>query len=140
MSALVQPIAGTVPQPGIVGEPAPRLIGEMLIARGAVSENDIAKALSFQSSYGGRLGAILVRIAVTTDGADIEGDVALLRELAEEAPVVELVSNTLAQAVNEGASDIHVEPREREFDIRYRIDGVLQDRLTLPRSRFDAVA
>jgi general secretion pathway protein E len=82
----------------------------------------------------------LVRRAIATDGVDLDGDVALLRELAEEAPVVELVSNTLAQAVNEGASDIHVEPREREFDVRYRIDGVLQDRLTLPRSRFDAVA
>lgn len=82
----------------------------------------------------------LVRRALTTDGRDIEGDVALLRELAEEAPVVELVSNAMAQAVNEAASDIHVEPREHEFDIRYRIDGVLQNRLTLPRSRFDAVA
>ena len=82
----------------------------------------------------------LVRRSLADDGRDITGDVALLRELAEEAPVVELVSNALAQAVNEGASDIHVEPREHEFDIRYRIDGVLQNRLTLPRSRFDAVA
>ena len=82
----------------------------------------------------------LVRRDLADDGRDITGDVALLRELAEEAPVVELVSNALSQAVNEGASDIHVEPREHEFDIRYRIDGVLQNRLTLPRSRFDAVA
>ena len=82
----------------------------------------------------------LVRRSLADVGRDITGDVALLRELAEEAPVVELVSNALAQAVNEGASDIHVEPREHEFDIRYRIDGVLQNRLTLPRSRFDAVA
>lgn len=82
----------------------------------------------------------LVRRELQSDGRDIEGDVALLRELAEEAPVVELVSNVMAQAVNEAASDIHVEPREHEFDIRYRIDGVLQSRVTLPRSRFDAVA
>jgi general secretion pathway protein E len=82
----------------------------------------------------------LVRRALNDDGRDVTGDVALLRELAEEAPVVELVSNAMAQALNEGASDIHVEPREHEFDIRYRIDGVLQNRLTLPRSRFDAVA
>ncbi len=82
----------------------------------------------------------LVRRTLADDGRDVTGDVALLRELAEEAPVVELVSNALSQAVNEGASDIHVEPREHEFDIRYRIDGVLQNRLTLPRSRFDAVA
>jgi len=82
----------------------------------------------------------LVRRAISSEGRDVEGDVALLRELAEEAPVVELVSNTMSQAVNENASDIHVEPKEHDFDIRYRIDGVLQNRLTLPRSRFDAVA
>lgn len=67
-------------------------------------------------------------------------DIAHLRELAEEGPVVELVSNVFAQAVQEHASDIHVEPKEGEFDIRFRIDGVLQNRLTLPRARFDAVA
>ena len=82
----------------------------------------------------------LVRREIASAGKDYEGDVAMLRELAEEAPVVELVSNAMAQAVGENASDIHVEPREHEFDIRYRIDGVLQNRLTLPRSRFDAVA
>jgi general secretion pathway protein E len=221
-------------------------LGQILLARGAISESDVAKAMSFQSSFGGLIGAILIRIgavsedavlealstqlemgimsnaampqdpttyvttlkasgidtewwvdqaalawqdeqgvihcisrdplrpslqeallsaflgkeirwwlirnreldmmidlvrrAVATDGRDVEDDVALLRELAEEAPVVELVSNAMSQAVNEAASDIHVEPREHEFDIRYRVDGVLQSRLTLPRSRFDAVA
>ncbi len=67
-------------------------------------------------------------------------DVLHLRELAEEAPVVELVSNTLSQSLNERASDIHFEPEERLFRIRYRIDGVLHTRLSLPRGRFDAVA
>ena len=82
----------------------------------------------------------LVRRQFSNNDRDMDGDIALLRELAEEAPVVELVSNTLAQAVGESASDIHVEPSEHEFEIRYRIDGVLQSQLTLPRSRFDAVA
>ncbi len=82
----------------------------------------------------------LVRRQLSSQDRDIDGDVALLRELAEEAPVVELVSNTLAQAVAEAASDIHVEPSEHNFEIRYRVDGVLQSRLVLPRSRFDAVA
>lgn len=225
--------------------PAPP-IGEMLVSAGHVSEGDLAKALSFQEQFDGRLGAILIRIgavaekdvlvalseqigfgiidrtalpvdpityisclektsispmwwidaetllwrdehdavqcisrdplapslqetvcsefpnedvtwwltssrdldftldstrqSILGDTVDIGDDVAHLRELAEEAPVVELVSNTLAQALSEGASDIHVEPREQEFDIRYRVDGVLQTRLTLPRNRFDAVA
>ena len=72
-------------------------------------------------------------------GADA-GDVQHLREMAEEAPVVELVSNLLAQAVEQRASDIHLEPEERQFAVRFRIDGVLHSRLQLPRERFDAVA
>jgi len=69
-----------------------------------------------------------------------DGDARHLREMAEEAPVVELVSNLLAQAVEQRASDVHLEPEEREFVVRFRIDGVLHARLRLPRQRFDAVA
>ena len=69
-----------------------------------------------------------------------DDEIAHLRELAEEAPIIELVSNILAQAVDERASDIHIEPEERFFQVRYRIDGVLHTRQTLPRERFDAVA
>ncbi|MDA0704222.1 MAG: ATPase, T2SS/T4P/T4SS family, partial [Proteobacteria bacterium] len=82
----------------------------------------------------------LVRRKITQDESRPGDDIQHLKELAEEAPVVELVSNTLAQAFNEGASDIHIEPSERSFAIRFRLDGVLQNRLTLPRERFDAVA
>ncbi len=68
------------------------------------------------------------------------GDVRQLRELAEEAPTVELVNNLMAQASEQRASDIHIEPEERQFAVRFRIDGVLQSRLVLPRERFNAVA
>lgn len=67
-------------------------------------------------------------------------DVRHLRELAEEAPVVELVNSLLAQAVEQRASDIHLEPDEHQFVVRFRIDGVLYARLQLPRERFNAVA
>jgi len=67
-------------------------------------------------------------------------DVAHLRELAEEAPVVELVNNMLAQAVEQRASDLHFEPEENQFTVRFRIDGVLYPRLSLPRERYNAVS
>ncbi len=67
-------------------------------------------------------------------------DVRHLRELAEEAPVVELVNSLVAQAVEQRASDIHLEPGESDFVVRFRIDGVLYSRLHLPRERFNAVA
>ncbi len=63
-----------------------------------------------------------------------------LREMAEEAPVIELVNNLLSQAVDMEASDIHVEPSEENFAVRLRVDGVLHTRLTQPVERFPAVA
>jgi general secretion pathway protein E len=63
-----------------------------------------------------------------------------LKELAEEAPIVELVKNILAQAIDSNASDIHLEPEETSFKIRFRIDGELHHRMTLSREKFDAVA
>ncbi|HEX5756342.1 MAG TPA: ATPase, T2SS/T4P/T4SS family [Arenimonas sp.] len=74
------------------------------------------------------------------DAAGGSDDIRHLRELAEEAPVVELVNSLVAQAVEQRASDIHLEPGEHQFDVRFRIDGVLYARLQLPRERFNAVA
>ena len=81
-----------------------------------------------------------VQQRLTADGRNLSDEVGHLRELAEEAPVIELVNNLIGQAFDEGASDIHVEPAEYDFRVRFRLDGVLQTRLTLPRDRFDAVA
>lgn len=69
-----------------------------------------------------------------------DDDVGHLRELAEEAPVIELVNNMLAQAMDQRASDVHVEPEEQQFNVRLRIDGILHTRMTLPASRYAAVA
>lgn len=72
--------------------------------------------------------------------SDTDNDADRLRELAEDAPVIELVNNLLAQAMDRAASDIHIEPERDHFAVRFRIDGVLQPVLTLPQSRFAAVA
>jgi type IV pilus assembly protein PilB len=56
-----------------------------------------------------------------------------LRESAEDAPVIKLVNSLVAQAVEQGASDIHFEPEEGELVVRFRIDGVLIDSATVPR-------
>lgn len=63
-----------------------------------------------------------------------------LRELAEEAPVVELVNNILAQAINTDSSDVHIEPDEEGFAVRLRTDGILYTRFRQPSERFPAVA
>ena len=58
---------------------------------------------------------------------------------AEDAPVIKLVYSVLAQAVGEGASDIHLEPEEGELRIRFRIDGVLKEAAHVPKRMIGAV-
>ncbi|MGO9347932.1 MAG: type IV-A pilus assembly ATPase PilB [Terriglobales bacterium] len=65
-----------------------------------------------------------------------------LRELekaADEAPIVKLVNLVLTDAVKRGASDIHMEPYEKEFRVRFRIDGVLQLIMNPPLKLKDAI-
>ena len=62
-----------------------------------------------------------------------------LEKAAEEAPVIKLVNYILTDAVKRGASDIHMEPYEKEYRIRYRIDGVLQAMMTPPFKLRDAL-
>ncbi len=60
-----------------------------------------------------------------------EDDVDLKKE-AEDMPIVKIVDTLLKHAVVEGASDIHIEPEERDVVARYRVDGILHDAMTLP--------
>ena len=59
--------------------------------------------------------------------------IAEIRESAEDAPVIKLVNSLIAQAVEEGASDIHMEPDGRDMRVRFRVDGVLSESTTIPR-------
>ena len=66
------------------------------------------------------------------------GDIAHLRELAEEGPIVELVNSLLSQSVTHRASDIHIEPGEYGFVARVRVDGIMRNLQTFSADRFDA--
>jgi type IV pilus assembly protein PilB len=63
---------------------------------------------------------------------DEDVDISELKGAGEEAPVVKLVNLILSEAIMRGASDIHVEPYEKDFRIRYRVDGVLYDVMQPP--------
>jgi type IV pilus assembly protein PilB len=73
------------------------------------------------------------------DDPDLIGAVGEMQVNAEDAPVVKLVYSILAQAVGEGASDIHLEPEESELRVRFRIDGVLKEAAHVPRRMISAV-
>jgi type IV pilus assembly protein PilB len=72
------------------------------------------------------------------DAAEFEDEdegplVGEMRESADDAPVIKLVNSIIAEAVEEGASDIHFEPEGRDMRVRFRIDGVLGEVTTIPR-------
>lgn len=56
-----------------------------------------------------------------------------LKKMAEDLPVVRIVDTLLRHAIIQGASDIHIEPMENQVLVRYRIDGILHDAMTLPK-------
>ena len=73
---------------------------------------------------------------VTESEAEAESDKAEVLELhesADDAPVIKLVNQIVAQAVEQGASDLHLAPDGRDLRVRFRVDGVLHDATTVPR-------
>jgi len=63
---------------------------------------------------------------------DADEDIALEEVQSADAPVVKLVNSLIADAVSKGASDIHVEPYERQMRVRFRIDGMLHEMMSPP--------
>lgn len=76
-------------------------------------------------------------IEVVEDNEEI--DLTTLSRMSEDAPVVRLVNVLLVDALRRGASDIHIEPYEKELRIRFRIDGVLYDVMRPPLKLRDAM-
>lgn len=67
-------------------------------------------------------------------------DIISVTELAGQGPIIRLVNHVIYSAVKEGASDIHIEPTERQIRVRFRVDGVLHKALELPGHVAPAVA
>jgi type IV pilus assembly protein PilB len=73
-------------------------------------------------------------LAASAAGDADDDELADVREVVEDAPIVKLVNLLISQAVQDRASDIHIEPQERELRIRYRIDGVLHEVMRPPKT------
>ena len=110
------------------------------IAARIARERDVLEGL--ETAYGNGDGGKTGEAAETGDAeleylSDDEEDVNHLRDLASEAPVIRLVNMLINRAVEQRASDIHIEPFENELKVRYRIDGVLHD-VETPARRLQA--
>jgi type IV pilus assembly protein PilB len=73
---------------------------------------------------------VTVGLDMADDGAE---DLAAVREVTEDAPIVKLANLLIRQAIQDRASDIHIEPTEHDVRIRYRIDGVLHEIMRSPK-------
>jgi type IV pilus assembly protein PilB len=114
-----------------------RLEIEALIAVEEDLEAAIARhyrtATDVRDEVAGALKDLATDIQLLPAGKDSEPSAEELREMGEEAPIVRVASLIISQAVADGASDIHIEPRKEKVVVRCRIDGVMQEVMTLPR-------
>lgn len=90
--------------------------------------------------YNQNLGAdVSAALKETAPSAVKTYEAGKLGEVIREAPIAQIVSAVLEQAMRIRASDIHIEPQIGDTRVRYRVDGILQERLALPQSLQDAV-
>jgi len=92
-----------------------------------------------QSGLGSLIESIDFDTQQETDKAEeaaAEVQVSSLQDLAGEAPVIRLVNSIFAQAIREGASDIHISPQQSNVQVRFRIDGKLHDVPSPPKGLF----
>jgi len=111
------------------------------------SENAIAKAIEthYETNHAAELRKFMDGLGVGADASleiveeEEKGDVTKLESDAKLPPVVQIVNHIFTEAISKGASDIHIEPYEDRARVRYRIDGLLYEALTLPLKYKDGV-
>ncbi len=72
------------------------------------------------------------KVSIVEDVKEEEFDVQEVEQPADEAPIITLVNSIFIEAIKKGASDVHFEPYEKTFRVRYRIDGILYETMNLP--------
>lgn len=100
--------------------------------------NEISEAIQNQYAIG-LVGEVKEALQETEKQTVKTFDSQTLSQVIKEAPVAKIVSTILEYAVKSRASDIHIEPQDDRMRIRYRIDGILYERLSLPKGVQEAV-
>ena len=112
-------------------------VGLKILPRLTDTESMRAALRQYQKTLKDEFGDIIMKDAsalkVIADESGEELSENDLKKLAEDLPVVRIVDTLLRHAIIQGASDIHIEPAEEEVIVRYRIDGILNDAMKLPK-------
>ncbi|MFN8156721.1 MAG: ATPase, T2SS/T4P/T4SS family [Candidatus Nanopelagicales bacterium] len=94
------------------------------------TRNDVNTAIDRFYRAGDELNDLTSELDVSED----EEDLSKVKEITEDAPIVRYVNLLITQAIQDRASDIHLEPTEHDLRVRYRIDGVLHEVMRSPRA------
>jgi type II secretion system protein E len=106
----------------LVDKPVRAVLADPILIREQIEEQFIEKILAGLPSEDGNYAEI-----------DENADLADLQQMAGETAVVQMVNLILSQAVRDSASDIHIEPYERDVRVRYRLDGILHEMIRPPK-------
>lgn len=93
--------------------------------------------VQYKQELVGQVGEALKETEVVSKTKTV--DAAQISQIIKEAPIAKIVSTILDYAVTSRSSDVHIEPQPDRVRVRYRIDGILYDRLSLPKSVQEAV-
>ena len=103
-----------------------RIMTGYTIVPAIASEEDVYGAI-------GKLNRLDDHVTENSESVGLDEEVADIREMTEEPPIVKLVNSVIAQSVDDAASDIHFEPQAKELVVRFRLDGVLHEVMSVPR-------
>ncbi len=95
------------------------------------TRGDVMAAIARAYRAGDELDSLSTAIEVRSPE---EEDLSRIKEVVEEAPIVKFVNLLITQGIQDGASDIHIEPAEEDMRVRFRIDGVLHEVMRSPKS------
>lgn len=95
--------------------------------------------LAALDQYRGNIGSEISKIVTDGQEEDDVDDSISEEDIAEDSPIAQTVNLIIEYAVKSGASDIHIEPRDRQVLIRYRVDGVLKEANRLPKRTLNAL-
>ncbi|MDD4153246.1 MAG: ATPase, T2SS/T4P/T4SS family, partial [bacterium] len=98
-----------------------------VFSRGYKVEDTVKDALADMG------GGVEQDLDVTQTESDLSLSVDRLKEMVEEAPIIRVVNTLIMRAIEDRASDIHVEPEKNALRVRYRVDGVLHDVMSMPK-------
>src|SRR5688572_26124814 len=123
--------------PSGVPEKKPGSGGPQVVQQDAPGESALEVAAKQLADLPTMLGDANADVEVLEDMEEISAE--MLARQGEEAPVIKLVNVVLMSAISKGASDIHIEPYEKEYRVRYRIDGILYNIMAPPLKMRDAI-